>query len=831
MGTSSDRLLRALRILLLLCLFAQLVLSAGSKSPTIDEPNHLARGYAYLKTGDLRMSRDEGHPPLLNLLCAVPLLALEDLSLPLHSQSWQSGFRNAFAVELIFGGRSSVAQLFFLGRLPVMLVTLLLAALVARWAGELYGAWGSVIALALCAFDPNLIAHGRLVTTDAGIALTLFLGIYLFWRFLQRPSFFWLAASGVAVGLAQSTKFSAVILLPMLGLLGLVEAIHPSGRLRVPGHPQLAGRRWLSGIAALCGAMAIVVILAGLTVWAIYGFEYGAPRGWTTQVPAPTYVEGLIKTVGHASSGHPAFLMGQRSTEGWWTYFFVAFALKTPLPAMIALVCAALSNAWKRFSRAELPLLLVPLIYFALSIRSRLNIGYRHLLPMLPFLWTYVGRLGPALAGLPKDTTRRWARVGLATLGLWLAVSTLALAPNYLAFFNRLAGGPDGGWRYLVDSNLDWGGELYAIAAYAEREDRSPLYLSWFGSTYPHLYDVDLTYRLLPSHFSYPYPRDAARSGYNPYHPAPGLYAIGATNLQGVGLAAGDVFARFREQEPVARLAHSVFLYEVPDAPGDAQPTGLSGLRFRDLSDETIALSVGRGQGAVKWFDHTTSFILPGAGDPAFVLPSAPLPFSPAWQAAFLAAAPVVHTQGTTGQLPEAQVYHIERAQADAWQGEVLTSISPSAAYWSPSTRFGADADVRSLPLPVAFDGLELLGYTYDSERAEQGQVIEMITVWRVTDEMPAVASDLRIFVHLLDEESRVWGGEDRLDLHPPTWEPGDLLIQYHRLPVPAEAPPGLYQVEIGLYAAITLERLPVYVDETPVSDRLLLQPVEVIAP
>jgi hypothetical protein len=128
----SAGLYRGLVVALLLVLLAQLLFSAIKKSPTIDESNHLTRGYAYLKTGDLRLSRDEGHPPLFNLICALPLLVLRDLALPTHRASWQVGFRNAFAVEFLFGEGLPVEHVFFLGRLPVMLTTLLLAALVAR---------------------------------------------------------------------------------------------------------------------------------------------------------------------------------------------------------------------------------------------------------------------------------------------------------------------------------------------------------------------------------------------------------------------------------------------------------------------------------------------------------------------------------------------------------------------------------------------------------------------------------------------------------------------------------------------------------------------------
>jgi len=149
-------LYRIVTVLLLLALFAQLLFSARQKSPTVDEPSHLGRGYGYLKSGDMRMSRDAGHPLLFNLLCALPLLLLRDMPSPEQLPDWHSGFRNAFAVELAFSGAVPVHRLFFLSRLPVILTTLCLVALSARWAGELYGPWGRMLTLVLhCDLQPE----------------------------------------------------------------------------------------------------------------------------------------------------------------------------------------------------------------------------------------------------------------------------------------------------------------------------------------------------------------------------------------------------------------------------------------------------------------------------------------------------------------------------------------------------------------------------------------------------------------------------------------------------------------------------------------------------
>ena len=147
---------------------------------------------------------------------------------------------------------------------------------------------------------------------------------------------------------------------------------------------------------------------------------------------------------------------------------------------------------------------------------------------------------------------------------------------------------------------------------------------------------------------------------------------------------------------------------------------------------------------------------------------------------------------------------------------------------------FDESAEMHPLDGPAAFEfGLDLVGYVVSSGASvKPGETLELITVWRPRDELPAAASELRVFVHVMDAQSRVWGGEDRLDLHPPTWERDDLLVQYHRMSLPGDVPAGEYALEVGVYAPITMKRLALYAgpdDPQPVSDRVLLAPITVV--
>jgi hypothetical protein len=152
---------------------------------------------------------------------------------------------------------------------------------------------------------------------------------------------------------------------------------------------------------------------------------------------------------------------------------------------------------------------------------------------------------------------------------------------------------------------------------------------------------------------------------------------------------------------------------------------------------------------------------------------------------------------------------------------------------WSPAAVFDDNTASHPLEGSASFEhGIDLVGYVASSTPMRRGETLELITVWRPGREVPAAASELKVFVHLMDAQSRVWGAEDRLDLHPPTWEQNDLLVQLHRVPLSAEASPGVYQLEIGLYAPITMKRLALYGgpgEAQSVGDRLLLSPISVL--
>ena len=408
---------RFLAVGLLVLSFGLALTSAVQKSPTMDEQNHIARGAAYLGTGDPRLSVE--HPPLVNVLSALPAHLLLDL------------------------------------RLPITWLGLVLVSLVFRWAAARFGPWGGLLAAAFCALDPNLLAHTRLSTTDVGGACLAFLAAYALWRALQRPSWLRVLGSGVAFGLALGAKLSNLLFAPLFALALLVGAL-------------VGGRGWLTRAVRNLALLALVVLLGLLVVWGSYGFRVGPVEENGPLVPAPPYLKGIRAILDFSTAGRPAYLWGQYSHQGWWYYFPVAFMVKTPLPTLAALLVATCLTL-RRPRRDDVLLLIPPLAYFGVSMTSNLNIGYRHLLPMLPFLAVHIARLTQLPLHHSTSSTHLQRIVPLA-LAAWLTINTLTIHPHFLAFFNSVGGGPEEGWRILVDSNIDWGQDLKGLRDWMKRE-------------------------------------------------------------------------------------------------------------------------------------------------------------------------------------------------------------------------------------------------------------------------------------------------------------------------------------------------------------------------
>jgi 4-amino-4-deoxy-L-arabinose transferase-like glycosyltransferase len=523
----------------------------------MDEQNHLARGLAFLRTGDARFSLE--HPPLVNSLSALPLLTLPDIRLPTDHPSWQApeGWY-AFAEQLLWVYNDDVERMVFLARLPIVFLALGLGLIGYRFGRQLWGRAGALIVLIFLLFDPNLLAHGRYSTTDAGGAVFLFLAAYLLWRLWSKPAWHWgyLAAAGLGLGLALGSKLSNLVFIPVFALLAIVP---------------LYGGRWTwrdSGRRAVQYGSAFLI--SWIVLWALYAFEWGAFRFQTEGLtslnqwagPLPTFLAGVEQILRVSGGGRMAFLLGEFSADGWWYYFPVAFGVKTPLAVILLFLLAAILLLVYRATRGRALFLVTPALAFLLvSMQSGLNIGYRHLLPMLPFLYTMAAGVTvlPGLASRPVRPVEHVSRIVLYGALLSVLIIDVLLHPHYLSYFNLAAGGPANGHQVLVDSNIDWGQDLKRLDAWMSENSEDRIKLAWFGTADPAYYGID--YDPLPGlthHFDlwWDVPFDTAK-------PEPGVYAISVSNLWELPLADKTVFAAFREREPDDRVGYSILIYRV----------------------------------------------------------------------------------------------------------------------------------------------------------------------------------------------------------------------------------------------------------------------------
>ncbi|MEW6210742.1 MAG: glycosyltransferase family 39 protein [Acidobacteriota bacterium] len=526
-------------ISLLALMAAQMIYMARVKSVTMDEPNHIARGVTYLRLGDLRLGRL--HPPLINLVSALPVAMDSSVALPLDSPYWERSDLGGFANEFLWKANTNTQSILFRARLPIIALALLLALVVYAWARELYGKKAGLLALTLTAFSPNILAHGSLATNDLGFTFFAVLSAYTFWRWLRQPDWKRAMIASLCFGLAMATKYSAFFLIPALPLTAIAYWMTDPAEEK-PLRKILRFSAWL-----------VVIALAGaLTVWAVYGFRVGQIKGEGWTLPAPAYIAELKVAANRIEKGNPTFLLGSHSRTGWWYYFPVTFAVKTPLPTLALIFASLVYVCRKRVWRDGLPLLIPVAIYFAGSMMSPLNIGYRHLLPALAFLIIFASQMGEVLFKAKSKLV--WGAVALI---VWLTISVGSTFPHHLAYFNEAIGGMSNSYKVLVDSNLDWGQDLIGLKEYMQREGIEKVKLSYFGSAEPGVYQID--YEPLPGYPRYQYNQDIIPPVLS--NPEPGVYAISATCLQGGFFSNKDLFKWFRDREPDAVIGHSIFIY------------------------------------------------------------------------------------------------------------------------------------------------------------------------------------------------------------------------------------------------------------------------------
>ena len=562
-GSSSRWLVVAGVSCLLVLLVAQLAFSIRHISQTWDEGDHIFAGYMSWKTGDFGLNPE--HPPLVKMLAALPLLGMDLRVPPLQQRYFKS---EAFIDGKSFVGWNDPPKLLFRARMAAALLTVLLGLLVFLAAQEMFGTAAGFLSLAILVFEPNLLAHGAWVTTDAGLSCFIFAALYAFYRYTEAPSVLRLAAVGLAAGLALAAKHTGLLVFPMLMALAVCEVLRGRKRALVPA-------------LRMAAALVAAGILAVVVLWASYGFRYAArPNGMQLNPPLAKSLDALkprehaaiqamarfhvlpesylygLADVRRVESESSSYVFGKVYPKGVWFYFPVAFAIKSTLGFLALLVIALAAIAANRMKRGrELLFLAVPpVIYLAVTMNSGLNIGIRHILPVYVFLAVMTGG---ALAWLiAKRAVWKYVVAGLLVCH---AVSSARSFPNYLAYANEAWGGPSQTYKYLTDSNADWAQQLESVRDYLAGRGVKNCWFAYFAGGVADLAPYGIPCKLLPT-------ISTVWLG-EPTDPPPvidGPVLISAASLSGyeTGPGALNPYDPFQRLKPTAVIDHGVFVFD-----------------------------------------------------------------------------------------------------------------------------------------------------------------------------------------------------------------------------------------------------------------------------
>ncbi|MCP3980876.1 MAG: phospholipid carrier-dependent glycosyltransferase [bacterium] len=512
----------------LIVVFAvQCAITAGRSSLANDEGKHLVTGWWLARNGECCLGVDNSP------LTAVYMLPLVATTLRPAAPIEPGDNAHTAGRDLLFGSPDPSAVL-FRARLATIAAGLLMLLAAAELARRYHGPAAAWLTLGLLAFDPNVIAHVSLISTDALFACLAVLFLLALDDWSRKPGPWRAAVVGLALGVALASKWSALILLP---------AVPPVVWLYRKRLGSRAAAAWLRD-AGVAVAVAVVV------TWLSYG---GHLSGRLPFFEAPGMKDGFLQARAYATGGMVAFFNGEVGRD-WRLYFLEAVLLKTPIPLLLGWLAAAAAWFVTRGRDAErLAPVVLAAAFFGTAVSSKLNIGLRHVLPLFPLLAIFCGGLAPAL-GCLAGRARRLALPVAAAAFLWLAFEALSIAPFQLSYFNQFAGGPEGGRRYLGDSNLDWGQDLGELERVMRRRGIDEVILSYVGNTDPSYYGI--RYQFLPPMFV------GSPQGARVVDAEREVIAISTNNLQGF-LSRRIDYGWLAEREPIDRAGYSIYLYDI----------------------------------------------------------------------------------------------------------------------------------------------------------------------------------------------------------------------------------------------------------------------------
>jgi hypothetical protein len=572
-------MVRVKTVLVLACLVGQIALlghTISCHNVTIDETSHILAGVLYVRRGTTDFY--EVNPPLARAVAALPLTLLP-IQLPEAGELEGSERLIAWSGEFQVRNASHWHRLVVSARLSLVLWYLLGAGVVTYWAGALFGRAAAVIALALWITCPNLTTWASVVTTDLAAAVGALTAV-LSWRwYFQAPSCWRALVVGLCLGLALLTKFSLLALVPLLVILSLAD----------PRSRWSHGLLWIGVTLAVVNAgyffrgtgraLGTYDFHSALLTGEQFGRAANRFRGTVLEhlpIPLPQdYVSGVDVQKAHSDSRLNSDLCGEWRRGGWWYYYLIAMAVKVPLGTwLLGGMAAALACCSRRYRASAQEEWLIWLLALALltlvSSQTGINGHFRYALPVLPFVCIGVSRAGKLLEEAwlawrePLTGSRRrlirWSLGACLILGslAWNAVAVARTHPHYLSYFNEIAGGPDNGWKWLAESNIDWGQDLLFLKDWLARHPDAArsLKLAYYGGIATHLLGLNAP----------PIPWEEG--------PKPGWFAVSANAVTGMAFIQHDLQGPrrfyppnacryFQEFTPIAKAGYSIFIYHI----------------------------------------------------------------------------------------------------------------------------------------------------------------------------------------------------------------------------------------------------------------------------
>ena len=559
------------------------IASVWNDSPVVDEIPHIGAGYSYVVQHSYQFNPE--HPPLAKDLAGLALLPLnlnQSAFSQKHAANWPTDVNGEwnFGRALIFQTGNDAITLVRTAKMPMLLFFIISAWIIFFWTKKIFGDKPALLATFLFSFTPTIIAHSRLVTTDVALLAGIMASLYFFVRYLenQNTKNFWFAS--IAFGLSQLTKFSAFLLIPFVVFLAIVWAY--------------AHQQKLSGIIRMAWKAVLVIIIGFVfivgPIYQLHLLNYGGqkqkadatvilgsygnrlfadPVIWASDKPVlrpfAQYGLGLLMIFQRNVGGNQTYFLGNLYQKAVKSYFPVVYALKEPIPFLILLIVAIMGffmyarsreqhlRYWIRNHFAESAIFTWVFFYWAISINTNLNIGIRHLIPVYGATAILVAGQLSVLYKHMKAKKAYLAFVGV--MCAWLLTETIMVFPYYLTYFNQFAGGPAGGHRYVVDSNLDWGQDLKRLADWVDANNIQKISLDYFGWADPYYYLGNKAIWIRNGKYtnSKEFIRDNSGGGY---------IAVSATFYQ-QSIATDKNYGWLSEYKPVIVVGNSIFVWHI----------------------------------------------------------------------------------------------------------------------------------------------------------------------------------------------------------------------------------------------------------------------------